>query len=228
MGIKKEFNIIRPSDSLVTFKNPQSPYSESYRVLRTNLGFSSIVKSFKTVLVTSASAQEGKSTVASNLAIVCAQAGYKVILVDCDLRKPTQHKLFDVPNDNGFTNCIFSKDDHGKAVRTLNLINLSVLTSGPIPPNPAEILNSERTLLLWTDLKNKYDYIFIDSPPVLSVADASILAAQSDAVLLVVKSGYTRIEHAKQVMNQLTQANARLIGVVLNQVEDKDNYYYKY
>lgn len=214
--------------ALITFEKPQSALSETYRVLRTNLLFAGAESPFQTLMVTSALAMEGKSTTVSNLAIVTAQAGYNVILVDCDLRRPLQHKIFQIPNDLGFTNCIINEIEPEKAIYSLSIHNLQVLTSGPIPPNPAEVLNSRRARNLWSSLKSKYDYVFIDSPPLLAVTDAAVIAAQVDASLLVVRSGKTRKEIAVQAKERLQQANSRIIGVVLSQTKPsgQDNYYY--
>jgi capsular exopolysaccharide synthesis family protein len=215
--------------ALITFEDPKSVISEAYRDFRTNLGFLGLDQPFQTVLVTSPLAEDGKSTVAANLAIVAAQAGFKVILVDCDLRKPVIHSIFKVPNNKGFTECIFSDTDPMDASHSMAVINLSVMTSGKIPPNPAEILGSERARRLWTKLKTRYDYIIIDSPPLLAVTDASILASQVDAAVLVVSSGITRRDLALQAIEKLTRAKSRLLGVVLNQMKiDKDSYYGSY
>lgn len=229
MSIKLQQESENQNDiALITFERPKSAISETYRVLRTNLGFAGVEKPFKTVLVTSALAMEGKSTTVSNLAVVVAQAGYRVILVDCDLRRPSLHKIFQVPNDSGFTNCIINELEPERAAYSLSIANLHVMTSGPIPPNPAEVLNSQRTRNLWTSLSEGYDYILIDSPPLLSVTDATIIASQVDATLLVVRSGKTRKDVATQGRDRLLQANARIIGVVLNQTKPngEDNYYY--
>ncbi len=218
-------------NALITVVNPRSIVSEAYRTLRTNLSFTAINRPFRSIMVTSASAKDGKSTIVSNLAVVTAQAGSKVILVDCDLRKPVQHKLFKLPNIIGFTNCILNNakiEQAVQSVQNLTSSNLKVLTSGPIPPNPAEILNSERTKELWTTLLAKYDYVFIDSPPIIEVADGSILASQVDAVLLVVRQGATPIETARHVKEQLARANAHLMGVVLNRVKTGADQSYPY
>jgi len=215
------------STALVAYMDPKSAMSEAFRGLRTNLNFAGLQDSIKTVLITSALPEEGKSIVAANLAVVTAQAGYRVILVDCDLRKPVQHKIFGIPNNNGVTNCIFNDADPDKTAFNLALNNLKLLNSGPIPPNPAEIVNSERTRNLWSNLKSRYDYIFIDSPPLLAVTDASILASQVDGCILVVRSGVTRNESALQARDSLRKANARILGVVLNRVKmDKSHEYY--
>jgi len=220
--IETEFDVAK-----VAFKSPQSPMAEAYRVLRTNLGFSGFEAPFKSVLVTSVSARDGKSTIVANLAMVCAQAGYNVMLVDCDLRRPVQHKIFQVPNNTGFTTCIMNGTNPEEASFELTVPNLRILTSGPIPPNPAEILNSHKVKIQWSSLASKYDYIFIDSPPLLAVSDASILASQVDATLLVLRSGVTRVDEARQAQEQLKMANSRILGVVLNQVKmDTKNYYY--
>jgi len=215
--------------ALITLDSPKSIISENFRVLRTNLGFAGAENPFKTVLVTSALASEGKSTTVTNLAIVTAQAGHSVILVDCDLRRPCLHKIFKVPNDYGFTNCIINEIEPERAVHSAITHNLQVLTSGPIPPNPAEVLNSQRTRNMWACLGNRYDYVFIDSPPLLAVTDAAIIAAQVDASLLVVDSGKTRRDTATQAKDVLLKANARIVGVVLDRVKpntQNNSYYY--
>jgi capsular exopolysaccharide synthesis family protein len=226
-----EFQTIEDQNStlqLITIKAPRSALAESYRTLRANLGFVGLERPFRTIMVTSSSAKDGKSTVVSNLAVVTAQAGHKVLLVDCDLRKPVQHKLFQLPNHSGFTTCILTQGEPEQATQATIVDNLKVLTSGPIPPNPAEILDGERTRLMWTRLLSYHDYVFIDSPPVLEVADASIIASQLDAVLLVLRYGVTRMEIARQVQDQLARANARVIGAVINQVKTGADQYYEY
>jgi len=217
---------------LITHKSPKSPIAEAYRTLRTNLGFTEMDSACRSIMVSSANPNEGKSTVIANLAVVMAQAGNKVILVDCDLRRPIQHKIFGVENYHGFTNSLLQKTDIEEIAYQGLVDNLTVLTSGPIPPNPSEILGSEHTCSLWASLLEKYDYVFIDSPPVLAVADASILSTQVDGVILVVKAAETRTDMVREAKEQLKKANARLIGVVLNQVkidsQDYHHYYYYY
>ena len=216
--------------NLVTQENPRSAAAEAYRTLRTNMSFTEMDRPCRTVLITSSHPREGKSTTASNLAVVMAQAGHKVLLVDCDLRKPMQHHIFKVSNQRGLTNCLRGQTTVAQAAHNQISENLSVLTSGPIPPNPSEVLSSEHIRSFWSGLKDDYDYIFVDSPPVLAVSDASILSQQMDGVLLVVNSGSTRIDHAREARDQLIKANAHIIGVVLNQVKSGkgqyDFYYY--
>lgn len=214
---------------LVSHTHPKSPLAEAYRTLRTNLGFAGVDQECRTILISSPSLQDGKSTVISNLAVVMAQAGKKVLLVDCDLRKPVQHRVFNLSNQKGFTNCLLNQVSLEKVVQPGPLENLSVLTSGPIPPNPAELLSSARTRDFWSFLRERYDYVLIDAPPVLAVTDAVVLASQVDGVVLVLKTGSTRNTVAVQARDQFTRANARLLGVVLNQVEiDGPDYQYSY
>lgn len=215
--------------NLITQDDPRSAVAEAYRTLRTNMSFTEMDQPCRTVLITSPHPREGKSTTASNLAVVMAQAGHKVLLVDCDLRKPLQHHIFKVSNQAGLTNCLRGQTSVAQAAHTQISENLSVLTSGPIPPNPSEVLSSEHTRSFWAGLKDDYDYIFVDSPPVLAVSDASILSQQMDGVLLVVNSGNTRIDHAQEARDQLIKANAHIIGVVLNQVKaEKGQYEFYY
>jgi capsular exopolysaccharide synthesis family protein len=215
--------------SLISQQNMKSVVAEAYRTLRTNMGFTEVDRLCRTILITSSHLEEGKSTTSANLAIVVAQAGQKVLLVDCDLRKPMQHRIFNVSNLMGLTSCLCQRQPLQEAVQPGPVENLDILTAGPLPPNPSEILSSEHTRAFWAGLKNRYDYILVDSPPVLAVADASILSSQVDGVLLVVNSGTTRVDHAKEAKEQLTKANAHIIGVVLNQfkiAKGKYQYYH--
>ncbi|MBC7074983.1 MAG: CpsD/CapB family tyrosine-protein kinase [Syntrophomonadaceae bacterium] len=216
---------------LISSKSPKSPVAEAFRTLRTNLAFTGMDHSSRSILVTSPSPEDGKSAVAANLAVVLAQAGNRVILVDCDLRKPVQHKIFQVANDRGFTNCLVQAAEIEEAVIKTGVDNLDLLTSGPVPPNPAEILASKHMSNLLEHLLGKYDYVITDAPPLLAVTDAAILATQVDGVILVVRSANTRIDQAREAKNRLLKVNARLLGAVLNQVKVNSygyQYYYYY
>lgn len=215
---------------LSAHKHPRSALAEAYRTLRTNLGFATLDRSCRSVLVTSAGPEDGKTTTTANLGVVLAQAGHRVVVVDCDLRKPKLHELFEVENRRGLTNCLLQNLDPEEVAHGGQVENLTLLTSGPIPPNPAELLGSERVRALWPALLDRYDYVLVDSPPVLAVTDAALLAAQMDGVLLVVRAAATRVEIAREARDQLLKANARIIGVVLNQVQmpGRDYHYYYY
>ncbi len=223
------------SDSyeLITNEKPRSIAAEAYRTLRTNLGFARIDQPYQTILVSSPSPQDGKSTITANLAVVLAQAGSRVLLVDCDLRKPVQHHFFRLDNFKGFTNCLMMEAALKQVVRKpiQQLGNLDLLTSGPVPSNPAEMLNSMRVQEFWPRLKEQYDYVLVDAPPALVVADASILAPQMDGVIIVARYGVTRKEQVVDTREIFRRANAAIIGVVLNQAKirsDEYNYYYYY
>jgi protein-tyrosine kinase len=218
---------------LITLDKPKSITTEAYRALRTNLGFAGIDQNFRSILISSPSPRDGKSTVTANLGIVLAQAGSKVIIVDCDLRKPMQHKIFSVQNNWGLTTHLAQHMPLELAVRKApvdKVENLNVLTSGPIPPNPAELLNSQRVRDFWPVLLEQYDYVLVDAPPVLAVTDASILAPQMDGVIMVARYGVTRKEQVQETRDQFMKAKANIIGVVLNQAKmDANDYqYYHY
>lgn len=223
MSIKRQRKHI-----LINRENSRSPMAEAYRTLRTNLKFTEIDKSCRSILVSSASPMDGKSTTAANLALVMAQTGKKVILVDCDLRKPSVDQIFKLQNHFGMTNYLSGSADIDELIHEDAAENLSILCSGPIPPNPSEILGSVKMSSLWSELCEKYDYVIIDSPPVLAVSDASILSAQVDGVLLVIRSAVTRIDMAQQAKEQLSRSNAYLMGVVLNHVHSKKGSHYYY
>lgn len=226
MAVKKEEKL-----SLITHFHQKSPEAEAFKVLRTNLQFIMVDKEIKTILATSVGPDEGKSTVLANLAVTLAQAGKEVLLVDCDLRLPVQHKIFKISNEKGLTNALaeaFPLEDC--IVYETGVPKVSVLPSGPIPPNPSELLGSNKMTNLLEELSQNYDFVLVDAPPVLAVTDAVLLSTKVDGVLLVTLSGHTPVDRAREAKEQLKRANARILGAVLNGVErsKKDHYYYYY
>lgn len=215
---------------LIAHKHPKSGAAEAYRVVRTNLGFAAPDNPARVIMVTSAAPEEGKTTTVCNLGIVLAQAGHSVCLVDCDLRRPRLHRVFGYENGAGLTNFLSQKKQLDETIVETEIDRLSLLPSGPIPPNPAEMLGSKRTAELWPLLAARFDYALVDSPPVLAVTDASILAGQVDGVILVTKSAKSRVDLVREAKAQLTKAGARFLGVVLNEtrLSSKDYGYYYY
>ncbi len=217
---------------LVTLDRPKSPESESFRGLRTNIQFSGMDKPIRTLAVTSSQPGEGKSFTASNLAVVMAQAGNRVILVDADLRKPSLHRLFELPNKEGFTNLMMSPTMQVEEVAqpVPRVHNLAVLTSGPIPPNPSELLNSQRAIAVMEQLAQQADIVIYDSPPGAVVTDPIILGTRVDAVILVINAGNTRRDMVGRVRKSLQNVGVTNILPVLNRVRLRDlqGYYYNY
>jgi capsular exopolysaccharide synthesis family protein len=230
LALKKKKNSKSSDNSrkLVTSLDPKSPISEQYRTFRTNIQYSSVDEDIKTLMVTSSGQGEGKSTTIANLAVVFAQQGKKVLVVDADLRKPTVHFTFRVNNLFGFTSVLTKQTTLLKAVVETEVENLSVLTSGLIPPNPAELLSSKSMEQFIEEAKNEFDIVLFDTPPLLAVADPQIIANQCDASVLVVYSGTTEIDKAKKAKELLENAQSKLLGVVLNHMEHTDNSYYYY
>jgi len=216
-------------DNLVAGSRSHHHFAEAYRVLRTNVQFSTIDSPGQTLLVTSANPGEGKSTTAANLALVMAQAGKKVVLVDSDLRRPSLHHLFGLSNEQGLTNLLLSTQSsvNGYAQRT-RFDNLAVVTSGPLPPNPSELLASRRLDSLLDGLKTQADVVILDSPPALPVTDACILAAKVDGTMLVVDSSKTRSQALRRAKEALTKSKTRLLGAVLNKLKRRGGGYYYY
>lgn len=216
---------------LIAWLKTKAPESESYRTLRTNIQFSSVDNPVKTLLVTSSSPGEGKSTTTANLAVVLAQTGQKVIVVDTDLRRPVLHKVFEVPNNTGLTTALLGDATQASAhLQVTEIENLSVLTSGPIPPNPSELLGSHRMKTLVETLSGLADIVIFDSPPVLAVTDAAVLARQVDGVLLVADAGHTKEHALAAAANELQKTGGNLLGVALNRLDARRgyNYYYYY
>ncbi|MFD1359112.1 CpsD/CapB family tyrosine-protein kinase [Fictibacillus halophilus] len=215
--------------SLIAHNNPKSPISEQYRTIRTNIQFASVDKEFKTLMVTSSGPGEGKSTTAANLAVVLAQQGKRVLLIDGDLRKPTVHYTFKVSNIYGVTNVLTRQMPLKDTVVKTKIPDLDVLPSGPVPPNPSELINSKSMDNLIEEAQGFYDYILFDTPPVLAVTDGQLLSSKVDGVILVVSSGKTEVEAAVKARDLLLHAKAKVIGTVLNAKDiSNDNYYYYY
>lgn len=208
-------------------KEPKSIAAESYRTLRTNIQYSSFDKEYKIIVVTSSEPGEGKSTIAGNIALSMAQGDKKVILIDCDLRKPSLHKKFRVSNLVGLSDVIVGKADLASAIHKYNK-NLVVLTSGKIPPNPSEMLSSNTMENLLETIKNSFDYIVIDTPPVQAVTDSQILSTKADGTILVVRAEKTKKNSVDNAVNLLKKVNANIIGTVLNGVDISRNKYYYY
>jgi capsular exopolysaccharide synthesis family protein len=214
---------------LIVYEDAKSPISEAYRTLRTNIHFAKGDGEIKTVMFTSSGPGEGKSTTAANTAVALAQSGKKVIIVDCDLRKPVQHKIFGKSN-KGLTN-IFAEDIPIESViQQTQVENLYLLTSGPIPPNPSELLGGKKLVEVLDALKSQADYVIIDAPPVIAVTDACVLASKVDGVNLVIGAGLIRPEMAQKAKELITKAKGHLLGVILNRVEIEEEhaYYYYY
>jgi protein-tyrosine kinase len=225
---KKTKKIGSNKRNLITHYSPRAAISEQYRTIRTNIQFSSVDESIRTILVTSSGPEEGKSTTVANLAVVFAQQGKKVLLIDADLRKPTVHYTFQLDNTTGLTNVLTKQTQLQKAAVTTIVDNLWVLSSGPIPPNPAELLGSKAMEDMLEAALEQYDIVIFDTPPVLAVTDAQILANRCDGTILVIGSGKTQIEPAMKSKELLLSSKGKLLGVVLNRKNAKDSQYYYY
>ncbi|MBO0589166.1 CpsD/CapB family tyrosine-protein kinase [Sporosarcina sp. E16_8] len=214
---------------LVTNANPKSIVSEQFRTLRTNINFSMPDHELKTLLFTSASPGEGKSTVAANTAVVFAQEGKRVLLVDADMRKPTVHYTFHMTNTIGLSNLLTRQATISDVVKVSTIDNLHIITCGPIPPNPAELIGSKTMDKVMEEMKEHFDIIIFDAPPVLSVTDGQILSNKCEGTILVMSAGETEKEAIVKAKDALVSSQANIIGTVLNNFKlDKDHYYYQY
>ncbi|HNP88306.1 MAG TPA: CpsD/CapB family tyrosine-protein kinase [Kouleothrix sp.] len=220
-------NTASPEHSmLIALRDPRSPAAEAYRTLRTNIQFSSLDKPLHTLLATSTAPNEGKSTTLANLAVTMAQAEQRVILVDCDLRRPTLHTLFDLPNDSGLTSLILAQEDAPLPLLDTGVPGLNLLASGPLPPRPADILGSRRMEAVIERLRANADIVLFDTPPVVGVTDAAVLANRVDGVLLIFSAGTTTRERGRQARQILEKVKANIVGVVLNNAEVSQEYGY--
>lgn len=214
---------------LIPVKMPRSPIAESFRTLRTNVQFASIDRDLKSLLVTSAEPTEGKTTITANLAVVFAQSGRKTVVIDADLRRPNLHRKFDISNFVGLTSILYRQIDQqfnseDKILKS-PIDNLQILTSGELPPNPSEILASEKMKCLIEKIKADNDILIIDSPPVMVVTDAVVLSPLVDGVLIVVAPGKTTFAAAKSMIEQLQRSKARILGVVITFMDGRGKSY---
>ena len=219
---------------LITYEDPKSPIAESYRSLRTNISYASPDKKVKSLLVSSPQPGEGKSTTTANLAIAFAQLRKKTLLVDADLRKPVQHNVFDQPRGPGLAEYLVGEINNiSDIIHASKIDNLFILTAGGLPPNPSELLGSERMSKLVKQLENEWDMVLFDSPPIVAVTDASMISAEIDSIALVVKAGQTDKAAVDRALDTISNVKAPLIGAILNganpeTLAGKYSYYYSY
>jgi non-specific protein-tyrosine kinase len=229
LGIIARIKGKTPVARLVTLHEPGSPAAEAYRVLRANVEFAAAGQPLRTLVITSSHSGEGKSTTAANLAVAFAQTGKRVLLVDADLRRPSLHRYFGLSNGRGVSTALLQPDSKVTEHLTFSGVeNLQLLLSGPLPPNPAELLGSQQMLDLLEEFTRLADVVLFDSSPLLPVVDPTLLARFADATLIVVQSGFTRAGALKKAKNQLLQSGTRLLGVVLNRVSSTHTTYYYY
>lgn len=213
----------------ITHYDSRSPVSEAYRAIRTNLQFAGAGKQLKTLVFTSAVPSEGKSTTVANLAIVMGQDDKHILLIDCDMRKPVIHRRFGLLN-RGLSNCFVEDLPLKEVIQADVFPNLDVVTSGPVPPNPAELLGSKKMKALLQEAAEVYDYVFLDMPPVLAVTDAALMSSRVDGTVIILGSGDISPDEGKQAKELLEKVHANILGVILNKVPQhhKSGYYYYY
>jgi capsular exopolysaccharide synthesis family protein len=212
---------------LIITEYPDSPVTESFRTLRTNIHNYKSDSPLKVIMFTSAGPKEGKSTVLANLAVTFAWSNSKILIIDCDLRKPVQSLIFGKAN-RGITDYLVKNCEWKNLIQQTEIANLDLLASGFIPPNPAELLASPQIGALLAELRCEYDYLLIDTPPVTVVTDACVMASQVDGIYLIVATNTVSPERADQTQELLHNANGRICGVVLNRVEHQNEYSYYY
>jgi len=217
---------------MITREDPKSPISEAYRSLRTNIIYTQADKPIKSILVSSPGAGEGKTTTVTNLAITFANMGKRTLLIDADLRRPVQHSIWKKKKDRGLTHYLSgATDDFKSFVQSTDVDNLSIVTAGVSPPNPSELLGSNRMTELIANLEKEWDYILFDSPPIAAVTDASMVSKEIDTMVLVVKAGETHKDAYRRSLHTLNSINVPLAGVVMNGISRQtsyDTYYYYY
>ncbi|MGM9887166.1 MAG: polysaccharide biosynthesis tyrosine autokinase [Lactococcus sp.] len=214
---------------LITSLNPKSPISEQYRTIRTTIDFKMVDQGMKSFLVTSAEAAAGKSTTIANLAITFAQQGKRVLLIDADLRKPSVHMSFKIPNRSGLTNILTRQSTVEETLQGSPINeNLAIITSGPIPPNPSELLSSAGMKNLIETMTQAFDIVLVDTPPLSAVTDAQIISGFVGGVVVVARAYQTKKESLAKTKKMLDQVQGNIIGVVLHGVNTSDTAYYYY
>lgn len=211
-------------------EKPKSTISEKFRGIRSNIMFSNAENEIGSLLVTSEKPGSGKSTISANIAVTYAQAGYKTLIIDGDMRKPTQHYIFDLPNNSGLSNLIINKATYSDSLKETNVDNLAILTAGPTPPNPSELIASSKFETIFNELSDHYDFIVIDTPPVNTVTDAQVYAQTVKNCVLVIDAEKNNKIEVKKAKDLLNKADGKLLGAVLNKmpVDKNSSYYYYY
>lgn len=229
MGFVPKFTYKDVKETLIMATQPRSPIAEAYRQIRTNIQYAGISRDLKKILITSSNASEGKTVTAANIAIALAQAGNAVILVDTDMRRPNLHRLFGVANTCGLTNLLLKMNEDATSCLQITMIpHLRLLTSGPLPPNPAELIGSARMVEVSNWLAEQADFVVFDSPPILAVTDSVLLSQMVDVTLLVAHSGKTAFQALAVASKRILDVEGHLAGVLLNQVNQKRGYGYSY
>lgn len=216
--------------NIITYSDPKSVVSEEFRAIRTSMQYSNLDKKIKTILVTSTTKNEGKTTTTSNLAVSFAKVdNKKVLVIDCDLRNPSIHKAFGISNIKGLSDLLIEGKSILNYIKPTQIENLHIITAGAIPPNPAEVLASNAMQEFIKNIKEEYDYVFIDTPPIGMVTDAGILASFIDGTVLVVRSEMVDINKVQESKKKLNSVNANILGAILNRKKVRnDDYYYSY
>lgn len=216
---------------LITHEKPKTAISEEFRGIRTNISFSSVEDDIQTLIITSEKPAVGKSTITANVAITYAQAGYKTLIIDGDMRKPTQHYIFNVENINGLSTLIVQNGEKENPVISTFIENLFLLPSGPIPPNPSELIASNRFAEIFKKLKTEFDIILVDTPPVIAVTDAQVFSRLTENAVLVIDVENNNRDEILKSKNLIKNAGGKILGVILNKVPEyksTSNYDYYY
>lgn len=232
MKFRKEKRTKKKYMGLITVASPESIVSEQFRTLRTNIQFANVDKKIKSLVVTSGALDAGKTTISANLAVVFANQGYNVLLAEADFRRPSVHKVCNVVNGQGMTSLLSNPElTIESCVQRTEVSGLSILTCGPIPPNPAELIGSNRMKQLQEKLVSEYDCVIFDTPPLIGFSDSQILAGRADGTIFVIRHGVAKKENMYKAKEIFEKSGANVIGTVYNQVPDGDqdnSYYYNY